>query len=153
MRIKASEFFTKDQQDQILAAIHEAEESTSGEIRVHIETSCIEDVLDRGAWIFMKLGMHKTEARNGILFYLAINERKYAIVGDSGIHSVVPRDFWDNINALLRETFREGKFTEGLVQGIRQAGQQLKIHFPHMEDDINELPDELSFDNPDLFSY
>jgi len=151
MEIKASKFFSKDQQLQILTAIREAEESTSGEIRIHIETSCSEDVLDRGAWLFIKLGMHKTAARNGVLFYLAIKERKYAILGDAGINAIVPEDFWDNVNMLLQKNFIKGKFTEGLVEGIFMAGQQLKIHFPHMKDDINELPDELSFDNPDLY--
>ncbi len=151
MEIKASKFFSKDQQLQILTAIREAEESTSGEIRIHIETSCSEDVLDRGAWLFIKLGMHKTAARNGVLFYLAIKERKYAILGDAGINAIVPEDFWDNVNMLLQKNFIKGKFTEGLAEGIFMAGQQLKIHFPHMKDDINELPDELSFDNPDLY--
>jgi uncharacterized membrane protein len=151
MKIKASKFFSKDQQFQILTAIREAEESTSGEIRVHIETSCSEDVLDRGAWLFIKLGMHKTAARNSILFYLAIKERKYVILGDAGINAIVPEDFWDNVNMLLQKNFTKGKFTEGLVEGILMAGQQLKIHFPHMKDDINELPDELSFDNPDFY--
>jgi|SRR5664279_709542 len=144
--MKASSFFSKEQQDQILAAVKEAEKETSGEIRVHIESSLKADVLDRAAWLFKKLGMDKTEARNGVLFYLALTDRKFAIIGDVGINSKVPVGFWDNISELLRKNFKEGKFTEGLSEGILMAGEQLKTHFPYKEDDVNELPDEISFD-------
>ena len=144
--MKASSFFTKEQQAQILASVKEAENATSGEIRVHIETSFNGDVLDRAAWIFKKLGMHKTAERNGVLFYLAVNDRKFAIIGDAGINAKVPDGFWDDISELLQKNFREGKFTEGLSEGIILAGEQLKNHFPHKKDDVNELSDEISFD-------
>jgi uncharacterized membrane protein len=145
---KASSFFTKDQQLQILSSVKTAEESTSGEIKVHIETTCTGDVLDRTAWIFKKLGMHKTALRNGVLFYLAIEDKKFAIIGDAGINTRVPEGFWENIKDLMEINFREGKFTEGLSAGIILAGEQLKTHFPHQENDINELSDEISFDKP-----
>ena len=144
--MKASKFFSKEQQNQILASVREAEEATSGEIRVHIETSCPEDVLDRAAWIFKKLGMNKTAERNGVLFYLAVSDKKFAIIGDAGINSKVPAGFWDKISELLQGNFKEGKFAEGLSEGIVLAGEQLKTHFPHRTDDINELSDEISFD-------
>lgn len=144
--MKASSFFTKEQQNRILESVREAESETSGEIRVHIETSCSEDVLDRAAWIFKKLGMHKTAERNGVLFYLAITDRKFAIIGDAGINAKVPDTFWDETKELLQKNFREMKFTEGLGEGILMAGHQLKKHFPHRADDINELPDDISFD-------
>jgi len=144
--MKASTFFTKEQQSQILAAVKEAETATSGEIRVHIETSCSEDVLDRTAWVFKKLGMHKTADRNGVLFYLAVSDRKFAIIGDAGINSKVPAGFWDEIKELLLKKFREAKFTEGLSEGIVLAGTHLKSHFPYSKDDVNELSDEISFD-------
>jgi uncharacterized membrane protein len=144
--MKASSFFSKEQQAQILAAVKEAEKETSGEIRVHIESSLKGDVLDRAAWLFKKLEMHKTAARNGVLFYLAVKDRKFAILGDAGINSKVQNGFWDKISELLRENFKEGRFTEGLSQGIIMAGEQLKTHFPYQEDDVNELPDEISFD-------
>jgi uncharacterized membrane protein len=144
--MKASTFFTKEQQAQILASVKEAELATSGEIRVHIETSCSEDVLDRAAWIFNKLGMNKTAEHNGVLFYLAVIDKKFAIIGDGGINAKVPAGFWNDISALLQKNFREGKFTEGLSEGIVHAGKQLKTHFPHRADDVNELPDEISFD-------
>jgi uncharacterized membrane protein len=146
--MKASSFFTKEQQAQILASVKEAENETSGEIRIHIETSCTGDVLDRAAWIFKKLGMHKTVERNGVLFYLAIRNRKFAIIGDAGINAKVPAGFWDGAKELLEKNFKEKKFAEGLAKGILLAGLQLKEHFPHLKDDVNELPDEISFDNP-----
>ena len=144
--MKASSFFSKEQQAQILESVREAESETSGEIRVHIESSLKGDVLDRAAWLFKKLGMHKTAERNGVLFYLALKDRKFAIIGDSGINAKVPAGFWDEISELLKKNFKEGKFTEGLSEGIIMAGAQLKTHFPHRLDDINELPDEISFD-------
>ena len=144
--MKASKFFTKEQQAQILASVKEAELETSGEVRVHIETSCHEDVLDRAAWVFKKLGMYKTAERNGVLFYLAVTDKKFAILGDSGINAKVPAGFWDEISAFLQTNFKAGHFTEGLSGGIVKAGKQLKTHFPHQKDDVNELKDDISFD-------
>jgi uncharacterized membrane protein len=143
--MNASSFFTKEQQAQILASVKEAELETSGEIRVHIESSVDGDVLDRAAWLFKKLGMHKTADRNGVLFYLAVKDRKFAIIGDAGINAKVPVGFWNDVSELLQKNFREGKFSEGLSEGILLAGKHLKTHFPHALDDANELPDEISF--------
>lgn len=143
--MNASTFFSKEQQAQILASVKEAEKATSGEIRVHIESSLKGDVLDRAAWLFKKLGMDKTAERNGVLFYLAVKDKKFAIIGDAGIHAKVPDGFWDEISELLKNNFREGRFTEGLSEGIIMAGNQLKKYFPCCEDDVNELPDEISF--------
>ncbi len=148
--MKASRFFSQEQQDKILKAIREAERATSGEIRVHIETRCTENPLDRAAWIFNRLGMDKTAKRNGVLFYLAVKERKFAIIGDSGINSVVREGLWDEIRELLKMNFTDGRFTEGLTAAILLAGQQLKTFFPRKTDDINELPDTISFDNNDI---
>lgn len=147
--MKVSEFITREQQERILSSIREAEQNTSGEIRVHIETTITGDVLDRAAWIFRKIGMHKTESRNGVLFYLAITNKSFAVIGDMGINSKVTDSFWDDIKAVLEEHFKKGKFTEGLVKGILMAGEQLAVHFPWDKDDINELPDEISFDIPE----
>jgi uncharacterized membrane protein len=143
--MNASSFFSKEQQDQILAAVRGAEKETSGEIRVHIESVLTEDVLDRAAWLFHKLGMDKTADRSGVLFYLAVDNKRFAIIGDAGINSKVPAGFWDEISELLRKNFKEGKFTEGLSEGIAMAGIQLKTYFPRNHDDVNELSDEISF--------
>lgn len=147
--MRASSFFSKEQQDEILAAIGKAEDNTSGEIRVHVETSLEGDVLDRAAWIFRKIQMHNTAERNGVLFYLAVDSRKFAIIGDKGINEKVAGDFWDNIKITMEEHFRKSEFTTGLARGILMAGDQLRKHFPHKTGDVNELPDELSFDNTD----
>jgi len=145
MSVSAKKFFTSEQQDDIKQAIMNAELDTSGEIRVHIENNCKGDVMDRSAYIFQKLKMHKTVLRNGILIYLAIENRKFAIIGDKGINAVVPVDFWDNIKLAMLNRFRQDQFTEGLCEAITQTGALLKTKFPHLTDDINELPDEISF--------
>jgi uncharacterized membrane protein len=149
MEIKASTFFTREQQGQIREAIKEAEDETSGEIRVHIETRLTGNVLDRAAWIFKKIGMHATENRNGVLFYLAVTNKKFAIIGDVEINKKVPDNFWDNTKDVIQEHFINSEYTEGLIEGILMAGKKLKEHFPHKKDDINELPDEISFDDTD----
>lgn len=138
-------FFTKEQNEDILLSIKNAELDTSGEIRVHIEEKCPGEVLDRAAIIFKKLDMHKTELRNGVLFYLALKNRKFAVLGDAGINQVVPENFWDEVRNIMLNHFRENRFTEGLAEGISLAGQQLKNHFPFKHDDVNELSDEISF--------
>jgi len=141
----ASKFFTSDQKRQIISAIKDAELNTSGEIRVHIENHCKKEVLDRAAAVFASLKMYKTKLRNGVLFYLAIKANKFAILGDGGINAVVPDDFWDNIKEMMQHKFKEGEFTAGLSSGIKMAGEQLKAHFPHQSDDLNELDDDISF--------
>lgn len=141
----AKDLFTKEERKQITDAIKEAELNTSGEIRVHIEKKCPEDVLDRAAFWFGKLKMHKTEKRNGVLFYLALKDRKFAIIGDAGINAVVPEGFWDNIKDTMAGHFKEGEFTRGLSEGILMSGEQLKKHFPYQSDDVNELSDDISF--------
>jgi len=128
-------------------AIRQAELDTSGEIRVHVETTCTGDVMDRAAKLFEKLNMHKTRLRNGVLIYLAIRNRKFAILGDVGINGVVPENFWDGIEADMISQFRENRFVEGLIQAIEKAGFQMKKHFPYLSSDINELPDEISFND------
>jgi uncharacterized membrane protein len=139
------EFFSSDQQKAIVKAIGEAELNTSGEIQVHIEKHCKKDVLDRAADVFKKLKMHETKQRNGVLFYLALKDHQFAIIGDSGINSVVPAHFWEDIKDMMQQHFKNGRFTEGLCEGIQKAGEQLKAHFPYHKDDKNELSDELSF--------
>jgi uncharacterized membrane protein len=138
-------FFSKEQQRAIENAIKSAEHNTSGEIRVHIENEVKDDVLDRAAYMFKILNMHKTAERNGVLFYLAVKTKKFAIIGDAGINKLVPENFWDNIKEKMLEEFSEGKFTEGLVHGLEMAGEQLKKHFPYQKADVNKLSDEISF--------
>ena len=145
----AKTFFSAEQQEEIKKSIIDAEHKTSGQIRVHLENKCSGDVMTHAIYIFHKLNMHKTKERNGVLFYLAINHRKFSIVGDEGIHAVVPDNFWDDMKEHVIERFKENKFTEGLCEGIAMAGEHLKIKFPHIEADNNELSDDISFNNND----
>lgn len=130
---------------EIEDAIRTAEKSTSGEIRVHIDSKSATNVLDSAAHMFQKLNMHKTELRNGVLFYMSIDDKKIAVIGDVGINSVVEPDYWDAIKGNLIDNFRKGEYVKGFVTAILACGTQLKEHFPYQEGDVNELPDEISF--------
>lgn len=141
----AEDKFTDSEKEEIIQAIKEAEMNTSGEIRVHIENHCKDEVLNRAAEVFKVLKLHKTALSNGVLFYMAIKDHKFAILGDTGINERVPEHFWDNIKEHMTGRFKEGMVSEGLVEGINMAGLQLKQHFPVADDDKNELSDDISF--------
>lgn len=142
----AEKLFSKEDKARIIAAIVAAEKETSGEIQVHLENHCKADVLDRAAQVFEALKMHKTANRNGVLFYLAMTDHKFAILGDAGINQVVPENFWDEVKEEMVKHFKSGQYTDGLRRGIEMAAQQLKTHFPYdPQGDENELPDEISF--------
>jgi len=145
MRTSARDFFSGQEQEEIRQAIVKAEFNTSGEIRVHIESSCSGSVLDRAAFLFKQLGMNKTDLRNGVLIYLSVKNRQFAIIGDKGIHRVVLENFWDHIKEAVIRDFKEGRFKEGLIEAVSETGKHLKKHFPYRKDDVNELPDEISF--------
>jgi uncharacterized membrane protein len=141
----AKDFFSAQEQEDITQAIMNAELDTSGEIRVHIENTFTGEVLDRAAFIFRQLGMNNTELRNGVLIYLAVKNRRFAVIGDKGIHQVVPETYWDDIKSNMLNHFRENRFTDGLIEAITSTGMHLKQHFPYERNDVNELPDEISF--------
>jgi uncharacterized membrane protein len=141
----AQHFFSHEQKEAIVNAIKEAEQNTSGEVQVHIESHCKKAVMDRAADVFAMLKMHETKLRNGVLFYLAVEDHKFAILGDAGINSVVPPNFWEQIKEHMQDEFKKGNFTKGLCEGIEQAGKHLKSHFPYKRGDVNELSDEISF--------
>jgi uncharacterized membrane protein len=141
------DFFGKENELLIQKAIEGAENQTSGEIRVHLESVCKADVLDRAAWLFKKLKMNMTKERNGVLIYLSINDHKFAIIGDSGINKVVPAGFWDEIKEQMIIHFGKGEFAEGVITGIEKTGEKLKQFFPCQSDDVNELSDEISYGN------
>ena len=140
-----SSFLSDQEQANVLAAISDAESKTSGEIRLHLESRCKGDVLDRAAVVFETLAMHKTALRNGVLFYLATEDRKFAILGDGGINAVVPDNFWNEVKNRVIDGLTTGKPAEGLASGIRLAGEQLSAHFPLEANDINELSNDISF--------
>ena len=137
-------FFSRADEHQIVHAIQEAEHETSGQIRVHVEGHCPGDAVTRARQVFADLGMHRTQRRNGALIYLAVRDRKFAVVGDEGIHSVVPPTFWEEIRDAMAGDFRRGRFCEGLCHGIASIGRHLKAYFPGAPDDRKELADEIS---------
>lgn len=143
--MNVQKYFTEENKLQITNAIRAAEMNTSGEIRVHIEKYCKDDVLDRAAYVFEKMEIHKTQLRNGVLFYLAVEDHQFAILGDAGLNQKVPEDFWETTKELVLSKFKEGNLTEGLTSGILMAGEQLKAHFPYLKNDVNELSNEISF--------
>lgn len=143
--MRINEFIGKSEQGRITEAIKAAELNTSGEIRVHIESKCGDDVLERAVYIFNYLKMHKTQARNGVLIYVAVESRKFAIIGDTGINAKVPDGFWNDIKQKMGVSFAAGDYTGGLCTAIHEAGESLKVYFPYSKDDINEQPDDISF--------
>jgi len=143
----ARNFFSKEEEEAIKTTIKNAELDTSGEIRIHVENKCPGDVMDRAAFLFKQLNMHKTQLRNGVLIYLAVKNRKFAIIGDQGINNVVPENFWDDIKQTMLNHFRNEAFTKGLIEAVKQSGNALHDHFPYQTNDVNELSDDISFGN------
>lgn len=141
---KTEDFLTKQDEQEIVSSIVEAEKNTSGEIRVHIEEHSEKSPLDRAQEVFFELKMNETQDRNGVLFYICVSDKKFAIIGDKGINDLVESDFWDCTKDTVIANFKEGNFKKGLVEGILQAGQRLKHYFPYQSDDTNELSNEIS---------
>lgn len=135
---------TPDENKRVIDAIVRAEDNTSGEIRVHFENYCKGDVLDRAAALFAQLGMVKTRELNGVLFYIAIESHKLAIIGDAGINAKVPPLFWEGLKTGMLRHFKEGNYAQGLEEAIEAAGMELKKYFPWQQTDANELPDTIS---------
>ena len=138
-------FFTPQEEQQIVNAIRQAEKNTSGEIRVHLESKNKDKpTLDYVWQVFEAIGMRETKQANGVLFYIDINHRTFSIVADEGINKVVPDNFWGAISKIVTDGFKQGQYANALEQGILKVGEQLKQYFPHKADDVNELPDEIS---------
>ncbi len=139
-------FFSEAEKEKIVAAIKHAELNTSGEVKVHVEELCTEaDPLERAKEVFLYLSLHKTAQRNGVLFYLALDSRQFAILGDAGINSKVAPDFWYEIKLAMQNHFTEGDFVHGLCNGVGMTGEALQKHFPYQKDDKNELSNEIVF--------
>jgi uncharacterized membrane protein len=145
--LKTKDIITPEVKERIELAIAESELGTSGEIRVHVEDECKEEVLDRAAYIFSELGMQKTELRNGIMLYVAISDKKAAIIGDVGINQFFRTEEWDEIRNRMIGFFKNNDFENGIIRGIKDAGEKIKAHYPISSDDINELPNTISIGN------
>ncbi|MEO6487379.1 MAG: TPM domain-containing protein [Thermoanaerobaculia bacterium] len=146
--MKQKEFLERLDEPRIQSAIKTAEKQTSGEIRVHVQPTT------RGAEIrsvaektFERLGMTKTELRNGVLLFIASEEQRFVILGDRGIDEKAPAGFWDEIAAKLTIRFKAGEFTDGIVDAIHSAGQELKTDFPRRTSDVDELTNDINVDH------
>ncbi len=138
------EFLTAEEEGEIVNAILEAEKNTSGEIRVHIEATTKIDHFSRAQQVFHFLKMDNTKDENGVLLYVAVEDKKFVIYGDSGIDRAVPRGFWDSTKDVISSHFKQGKFKQGIVEGVLMAGKELQTHFPWDQTDTNELSDAIS---------
>ncbi len=144
LRNRPLTFLTPEEETRVLAAIAEFESRSSGEIRVHLARRVEGEILAHARRCFEQIGMTKTKLRNGVLFFVGVQDRRFAVLGDQGIDRVVPDDFWNACVTRVRERFAEGHFADGLCEGIELAGAALAEHFPIQPDDINELPDGIS---------
>lgn len=150
---KVDDFLTPEDQAAVVGAIRIAEKNTSGEIRVHLEphvnsgdTANDEkrDAIDRAEEVFNLLDMQNTKHSNGVLIYVAVEDRTLVIMGDKGINDLVGQDFWESTKDIMIHHFKNGDIKLGLVNGILKAGEQLKKYFPYQKNDSNELPDDIS---------
>ncbi len=138
------DFLSDKEEQEIIKAIRTAEQNTSGEIRVHIERSSKKNIFDRALEVFHFLKMDNTKLENGVLIYVAVDDKNFVIFGDKGINEVVPDNFWDSTKDIMVSHFKNGDFKQGLVEGVLKAGEELQKHFPWEQIDKNELPDSIS---------
>lgn len=141
---KVEDFLSSKEEQEIVKAIRNAEKNTSGEIRVHIENAPQKDLMNRALEVFYLLEMEKTKQRNGVLIYVAVATKQFAILGDEGIHKKVTEHFWDAEKQMAFSYFSKGEYEQGLIAVIAKVGEKLKMHFPYQKDDVNELSDEIS---------
>ncbi|WP_340077868.1 TPM domain-containing protein [Leptobacterium sp. I13] len=138
------DFLTQGEEQEIVEAIRIAEKNTSGEIRVHIEKHTDENILARAAEMFHILKMDNTKQENGVLIYIAVEDKTFAIYGGKGIDEEVPKGFWDSTRDVMQACFKKGAFKQGIIEGVLKAGEELQQHFPWNHNDKNELSDEIS---------
>lgn len=141
---KVEDFLTAQEEQEIIEAIREAEMNTSGEIRIHIECHTQQDAFERATDVFHFLKMDNTKLQNGVLIYLAIDDKTFVIYGDKGINDVVPKEFWNSTKDVMQNHFKSNQFKKGLIEGVLKAGEQLETHFPWNHNDRNELTNTIS---------
>ena len=141
------DFFSEEEKKQIVTAIREAEQQTSGEIRVYVESRCrFVDPLDRATEVFAALKMKETSGHNAVLIYLAVKDRQLAVLGDHAIHEKVGEEFWKKEVIHMLTHFQQDHYADATAKVILDIGAALKYHFPYdRQTDINELPDEIVF--------
>lgn len=141
---KVEAFLSTEEEQDIITAIQNAEKNTSGEIRIHIERTSEIDAFDRAMEVFHDLKMDKTKLQNGVLIYVAAEDKTFVIYGDKGINDKVSNDFWDSTKNVMQSHFKAGNFKQGLIEGVLKAGKELEAFFPWEDNDTNELPNEIS---------
>lgn len=141
---KIEDFLTSKEEEEIVEAIRIAECKTSGEIRVHIEQKCDSDVYEHALEVFHALKMDNTAQRNGVLLYVAVDNKSFVICGDQGINNCVGPDFWNSTRDKISTQFKSGNFKQGIIDGIKEAGKSLATHFPWHHNDIDELDNTIS---------
>lgn len=141
---KIEDFLTAEEEAEVVAAIVKAEKKTSGEIRVHIEAHTDEDHFERAKAVFHYLKMDNTKEENGVLIYVAVSDKKFVVLGDKGINTVVPKEFWDTTKEAIENQFKQLNFKQGLIDGVLKAGEALAEHFPWDHNNTNELSNEVS---------
>lgn len=143
--MKAKDFLTGAEIKSVTQAIVNAEKGTSGEIRIHLDETCPISPMERAEEVFRFLNMDKTQLHNGVLIYVACRSKVFAIIGDKGINDVVPENFWQDVTEVMKHEFSSGRYASGLSEAVRMTGEKLKEFFPYRTDDVNELPDDISF--------
>ncbi len=140
-------FFSPEEEQKIIEAIAKAELRTSGEIKLHVESRCWFGPIWRAKKVFKFLQMHRTAEKNGVLIYVAVKSKKFAIIGDSGINTKVGDTFWRSTKDIMQAEFQKGNFYLGALKGIESAGEQLLTHFPYQKNDRDELSNDISYGN------
>ncbi len=144
---RRKEFFTDEEKQSIIDAVRNAEQRTSGEVRVFVESRCrYVNAIDRAVEIFENLQMQKTELRNATLVYVATKDKQLAVFGDEGIHQKVGNEYWANEVVKMINAFNRDNIAEGIRQCVLNIGEALATHFPYdRSTDKNELPDDIVF--------
>lgn len=143
--MRARDFLSRAEKEQVIDAVRRAELVTGGEIRIHIENRCKDDPRESALRTFHILGMDATAARNAVLLYVATESRKVAVIADKGVDALVPKGYWDGICRLMTGAFARGEYARGLADAVEEVGRLLAEKFPYSEDDVNELPDDISY--------
>lgn len=145
--MEAKSFLSVEECRNVIDAIAEAENNCSGEIRVNIANNAGENVMESAVNVFYSLEMDKTQRKNGVFFFIASEDRRFAVIGDEGINNVVPENFWNDVCALMIEYFKKEEYGAGLVAGIKKCGEKLAEFFPPVDNDIDELPNEIAYED------
>ena len=144
-----ADFIPNEGQRRIADAITAAERHTTGEICVHVTPRCRGNVMKRAVKTFNRLHLYTTKRRNAVLIFIAYDDRKLAILGDTAINEAVPEGFWDGEVEELTNYLKAGRPVDGLCAIIARMGERLSEYFPGERDDENELSNEVTFDNGD----